>query len=521
MDEDDTVTLNIGGEHFVTTMKTIRRVPHTFWSAYFSGNFAQRTLADGSHFIDRNAEHFPHVLTFMRDGILTVNEIGARPTTMLLRAVKREFEFYGIEVVVYVDEESEIAMFIGGNQGPTNVEQFMMPEEPSRQMGTTRSHFGAAVIDGDIYVTGGINQLESLSSMEIFSHETGLWSDGPPMPVPASHHVLVAVGQDLYNIGGLRDEDDDMIVMKFHGRSKTWHLLHTKPLTGTFSECTFAVVGTIIYFFDTVESVFTFNTTTEVWHKLPDMPSASFTYGSSASVCDGFIYIVGPHGLTCFDPDSEVCTTLASPLLKPEDASTFVLDGVLHVAGGSTNGSSVERYSVLNDTWEMVVAMKEERSHFYAVTICRSHVEQKDIFEILIERSLRKETLVELQATLADDTELATKMHNEALTKISAEMHANVCAQWRLDVYAQMNDDHDVVAEIRTTIRAEIHAKVYDEVYEDLRSEIRSDFDVNSKLLNELRQGELVAIRTRLRQEIESDGALMGRIRREGKHHRS
>jgi hypothetical protein len=61
------------------------------------------------------------------------------------------------------------------------------------------------------------------------------------------------------------------------------------------------------------------------------------------------------------------------------------------------------------------------------------------------------------------------------------------------------------------------------QVYEDFRKEICNDFDVDSTLLNELdlRKEELVAIRTRLRQEIESDGALMGCIRRVEKHHRS
>jgi N-acetylneuraminic acid mutarotase len=96
-----------------------------------------------------------------------------------------------------------------------------------------------------------------------------------------------------------------MVVMKFDGRSQTWHLLHTEPLTDTISHCATAVVGTIIYFFDTVDNVITFDTVTEVWRKLPEMPMMSFTKCSSVSVCNGLIYIVGPYGLTCFDPRSE------------------------------------------------------------------------------------------------------------------------------------------------------------------------------------------------------------------------
>jgi hypothetical protein len=501
MDEDDIVTLNVGGGYFETTMKTIRRVPDTFWSVYFGGNFAQHILADGSHFIDRNAEHFPHVLTFMRNSVLTVGQIGARPSTMLLRAVKREFEFYGIEVLVDVKEKQEIAFFVGGNFGvTTNVEEFMMPENPSSHMFISCDGFGAALIDDDIYVTGGYHEQELSSSMEIFSCETGLWSAGPSMPVATHQHVLVAVGQDLYNIGG--SELDEMVVMKFNGRTQTWHLLHTEPLTDSISNCATAVVGTTIYFFDTVDNVYTFDTVTEVWHKLPAMPPKSFTRGSSAIVCNGLIYIVGPYGLTCFDPRSEVSIILAPPLSKREFGSTFVLDGVLHVAGGYKKASSVERYNVLNNTWEFVADMKEERSWFQAITWCQEHVVQKDIFEVLIERSLRKETLAELRATLNNDTELA-KMR----AKISADMHVEVCAQWRSDVIAQMNADDAVLDDIRNEIRAKIRAEIYEKVCEDLRTEIRSDFDVDSSLLNEIRAEELTAIRARMRQDIESSSS--------------
>jgi uncharacterized protein (DUF2267 family) len=146
--------------------------------------------------------------------------------------------------------------------------------------------------------------------------------------------------------------------------------------------------------------------------------------------------------------------------------------------------------------------MKEERSWFQAITWCQEHVVQKDIFEVLIERSLRKETLAELRATLNNDTDLA-KMR----AKISAEMHVEVRAQWRSDVIAQMNADDAVLDDIRNEIRAKIRAEIYEKVCGDLRTEIRSDFDVDSSLLNEIRAEELTAIRARMRQDIESSSS--------------
>jgi hypothetical protein len=92
------VELNIGGCRFETSVQTLRRVPHIFFDAYFSGRYAQDVCHDGSIFVDRGGEHFGHILEFMRDGVVSVAEACAHPSVSLLRAVKREFGFYCIEL---------------------------------------------------------------------------------------------------------------------------------------------------------------------------------------------------------------------------------------------------------------------------------------------------------------------------------------------------------------------------------------------------------------------------------------
>jgi hypothetical protein len=71
---------------------------------------------DGSIFVDRDGEHFGHVLEYMRDGYVSVAEPGACPSVSLLRALKREFDFYCIEVVseqAVEPEQDEVAYVIG------------------------------------------------------------------------------------------------------------------------------------------------------------------------------------------------------------------------------------------------------------------------------------------------------------------------------------------------------------------------------------------------------------------------
>ncbi len=60
--QEGRVELNIGGYRFHTSVQTLRRVPHTFFDAYFSGRYAQDVCDDGSIFVDRDGEHFGHVL---------------------------------------------------------------------------------------------------------------------------------------------------------------------------------------------------------------------------------------------------------------------------------------------------------------------------------------------------------------------------------------------------------------------------------------------------------------------------
>jgi hypothetical protein len=96
--QEGRVELNIGDYRFHSSVQALRRVPHTFFDAYFSGRYAQDVCDDGSIFVDRDGEHFGHVLDYMRDGHVSMAEVGARPSVFLLRALKREFGFYCIEL---------------------------------------------------------------------------------------------------------------------------------------------------------------------------------------------------------------------------------------------------------------------------------------------------------------------------------------------------------------------------------------------------------------------------------------
>lgn len=74
---------------------------------------------------------------------------------------------------------------------------------PLAPMHVPRHSFGAAVLDGQLYVAGGIGSdgLE-LDSVEAYDPATNRWTQKAPMIAPRAHLGLAALGGRLYAIGG-------------------------------------------------------------------------------------------------------------------------------------------------------------------------------------------------------------------------------------------------------------------------------------------------------------------------------
>jgi hypothetical protein len=169
------VELNIGGYRFETSVQTLRRVPHTFFDAYFSGRYAQDVCNDGSIFVDRDCEHFGHVLEYMRDGVVSMAEAGAHPSVSLLRALKREFGFYCIELstgALAEPRQSQIAVVMGGNHqygALVSMERYDAASDKWSAMvamGTGRESFSVCAVAGKVYATGGYCHNDRLASVD-------------------------------------------------------------------------------------------------------------------------------------------------------------------------------------------------------------------------------------------------------------------------------------------------------------------------------------------------------------------
>jgi hypothetical protein len=402
------IVLNIGGYRFETSVQTLRRVPHTFFDAYFSGRYAQDVCNDGSIFVDRDGEHFGHVLEYMRTGVVAVAEDNAHPSVSLLRSLKREFGFYCIELSAdepAAQEHPEMAFVMGGIADNCDILSSMEQYDAVSgvwsavaDMGTRRRHFGACAIAGEVYVTGGMNEDdENLMSIEKYSPSNDVWSTVEPLPEPRSQHASVSVDAVMYVLGGIIDEDDAIIatasVLKYDSVQGTWEMLAPMPEPRRFfATC---VIASNIYVFGGEDeenviqgSVFKYDTEADKWSTLAPMPTSES--GNSAIELGGLIYIVGiaVHGLLCFNPTSGAWSTLHLSNATSHDGASFVLGGCLYAAGGEDSESNVQRYDVTTNAWIDVGHMLEGRDHFVAVTVgSAGAAEEQDLFDSLIAKA--------------------------------------------------------------------------------------------------------------------------------------
>ena len=103
-----TVKLNVGGQHFTTSVQTLTKDPNSMLAAMFSGRFDMKPSEDGSFFIDRDGTHFRFILNFLRTGKLTLPE-GAT----FIKELEEEAEFYQIQGLMEALRPAKLTVKVG------------------------------------------------------------------------------------------------------------------------------------------------------------------------------------------------------------------------------------------------------------------------------------------------------------------------------------------------------------------------------------------------------------------------
>ncbi|XP_068760879.1 uncharacterized protein [Montipora capricornis] len=90
-----TIKLNVGGQHFTTSLQTLTKDTGSMLHAMFSGRFDTKPAEDGSYFIDRDGTHFRYILNYLRTGRLILPE-----DKLVRKELLEEAEFYQIRGIV-------------------------------------------------------------------------------------------------------------------------------------------------------------------------------------------------------------------------------------------------------------------------------------------------------------------------------------------------------------------------------------------------------------------------------------
>jgi hypothetical protein len=420
--------LNIGGYRFETSVQTLRRLPHTFFDAYFSGRYAQDVCNDGSIFVDRDGEHFGHILQYMRDGVLQVVEVDASKLDVsVLRWLKREFGFYCIELNAEV--EAEEILVVGCSYGPSSdvidVKRYDAASGAWREAAPiidTRQQFALCVFDGEVYAVGRMGAFGlSLSSVERYSPSLDRWRIAPSMPHARRDHSTVVVREIMYVLGGRgddwEDEGDEEVhvqgdylderidsVIKFDSKMQKWS--EVAPMPEGRCSAALSVISSDIYVFggsadyEASAVSYRYNTVSDEWMTVAPMPGPKSA--QSACVLDGLIYVMGGfrdsralNSVHRFDPVTNTWCTLASMLIARSTVESVVMGGSIYAIGGwdvpGQRLKSVERYDATSDTWVEVsdMAMGVGRSSFEFGAVVMGGSQEMDPFDSLVAKARR------------------------------------------------------------------------------------------------------------------------------------
>jgi N-acetylneuraminic acid mutarotase len=392
-------------------VQTLRRLPGTFFDAYFSGRYTMDRSEDGSIFIDRDGKHFGQVLEYLRNGVVSVADKDASELDIgELRWLKREFGFYCIELSA---EPQEVAFVVGGTgvgiKRVASMERYDVLSGAwleAAPMAIAKAYFGLSTLsDGDLYAAGGVAADELiLSSVERYDSSRDFWSVAPSLPRPRYAHCACAVGDAMYVVGGIEQDEGGEAktvdsVLKFDCRMQTWS--EVAPMPEELDHAGACVLGSDIYVFGgriengtPTSSTYRFNTETNAWATLAPMPEAKSQ--QSVFVLNGLIYVMGGFDIDNysntsvhrFDPLANLWSAVAPMSVARTALGSFVLDGSIYAVGGfdgETVLSSMERYSVALDSWSEVLGVElgMARDSFGALVL-RLEV---DLFDSLIAKA--------------------------------------------------------------------------------------------------------------------------------------
>jgi N-acetylneuraminic acid mutarotase len=261
---------------------------------------------------------------------------------------------------------------------------------PRQEMPVAVQQINATELNGRIWVAGGLtSSIEPTASTQVYDPVINSWEQGPPLPEPMHHAMLVTYHDQLAVIGGFRSRGSDMLAVTsprmFLLDNKTDKWVDGPPLHHPRAAAGAAVVGNeIVVVGGRTGNPQQLVTQTEIydgtgWHDATDIPMPGDHLAVTAD--SNYLYAVGGRKFSAgsntdvvqrYDPKADRWTILRPTPQPVSDAGAAIVDGQLLVAGGEgvTNAfTTVQAYDLTasNATWTTLAALTPGR-HGLGVT---------------------------------------------------------------------------------------------------------------------------------------------------------
>eukprot|EP00457_Paulinella_chromatophora_P007438 gb/GEZN01007461.1/.p1 GENE.gb/GEZN01007461.1/~~gb/GEZN01007461.1/.p1 ORF type:complete len:494 (+),score=69.84 gb/GEZN01007461.1/:26-1507(+) len=252
-------------------------------------------------------------------------------------------------------------------------------------MSTERGWCAAAELNGFLFVLGGVNKAgASLSSVEMYDPANDSWEHVAPMVSRRSCCAAAVLNGKIFAIGG-GSTWDSQTVERYDFATDRWEML--SPMSHKRSGCAAVVFEGELYVIggndggEALASVERFDAKTNRWELMP--PMTVKREGVVVAVQDGCIYAIGGcnsrgrlASVERFRSQQGEWELVAPLTCQRSYAAAAVLHGQIYVTGGVGGGgttlSTLERFDMGKNAWELVDApMTTARK--YHTAVCGFH----------------------------------------------------------------------------------------------------------------------------------------------------
>lgn len=218
-------------------------------------------------------------------------------------------------------------------------------------MSLPRSAFGAAFLNGKVYVTGGWNGKDKIYwECECYDPDTDTWSDIPPLEKERRGHSSFAYKNRVYVLGGQHSQYKAIGDMSFYDcEENAWIVAPTMCTCRRYLST--VILDDLIYAIGgrsttkTLRTVERFNSKTETWDLVSSLNE--IRWGSTACVIGGYIYVAGGwdgnrelNSIERYDPEKDKWERLdATMTTRRREMGSFVYQNELYIIGGYYNAN--------------------------------------------------------------------------------------------------------------------------------------------------------------------------------------